>query len=92
MEKVHDETVEEMFLKRDGRLNRLRYFKRSMVIFLASMIINIPVITICSDDFGNLSPSVFLSIVYLVNVVIFLYLLFASGTKGENKYGADPLG
>ena len=147
---TEDKTMQEMFLKTTGRLNRLRYFKRVMDVTLATLAISFPFFMIFSDEWGNLTSfgnmittiigivalfpmycldvrrlqdmnkdntiakvsfvlsaitvitapndvDVFtmdtsVAIVYLVNSVIGLYLLFAPGTKGENKYGPDPLG
>ncbi len=144
---VEDKTAEEIFLKRDGRLNRLRYFKRILAVYLIMFLILIPVGAIFGDDWGNLSSfgellvtginlvalfplycldvrrlhdmdkdetlakisfglgaiGAFVAsndpfdlsptemIVYLVETVIGLYMLFSPGTEGENKYGADPL-
>ena len=145
---VEDKTAEEMFLKRTGRLNRLRYFKRGIAVTLIAILAFVPVSVIFGDDWGNLSSfgelvvtainlvsliplycldvrrlhdmdkdetlakislglgviGAFVSsnsdpfdlsptatIVYLAETVIALYLLFSPGTKGENKYGADPL-
>ena len=138
----------EMFFRQSGRLNRLRYFKRVLVIFLISLVVTIPVMVIFSDGAGNVSsfgniivtlinlailiPCYCLDVrrlhdmdkdetlakillilgiivaivpvddlyyapppmivVYLVGTVLGLYVLFTPGTKGENKYGADPLG
>ena len=137
----------EMFFRRSGRLNRLRYFKCSMVVFLIAMIVELPVAIIFSDDsfnlssFGNMLVMIInlvaqiplycldvrrlhdmdkdetlakilliigvivaivpvddlyyapppMIVVYLVGTVLGLYVLFTPGTKGENKYGADPL-
>ena len=145
---TEDKTLQEMFLKNTGRLNRLRYFKRSLVMILVTFVIDFILITIFSDEwgiptsFGNLATSVvgivalvpmyclnvrrlqdlnkddtiakiilavcfgalfipdedyyslstLVIIVCLVETIIVLYLLFAPGTKGENKYGPDPLG
>ena len=52
---MNDKTVEEMFFKRSGRLNRLRYFKRVLVIFLVSLIAMLPVAIIFGDELGNVS-------------------------------------
>lgn len=145
---TEDKTMQEMFLKTTGRLNRLRYFKRVMVVTVATLAIGFPFFMIFSDEWGNLTSfgnmittiigiialfpmycldvrrlqdmdkdntiakisfvisaitviiapdDVFtmdtsIAIVYLVNGAIGLYLLFSPGTKGENKYGPDPLG
>ena len=145
---TEDKTMQEMFIKTTGRLNRLRYFKRVMVVTVATLAIGFPFFMIFSDEWGNLTSfgnmitiiigiialfpmycldvrrlqdmdkdntiakisfvisaitviiapdDVFtmdtsIAIVYLVNGAIGLYLLFSPGTKGENKYGPDPLG
>ena len=145
---TEDKTMQEMFLKNTGRLNRLRYFKRSLVVMLVAFVINFILFAIFSDEqgiptsFGNLattvvgivalvpmycldvrrlqdldkddtiakivlalglgtlfipeedfySPSALEIIVCSAQIIIGLYLLFAPGTKGENKYGPDPLG
>ena len=145
---IEDTTMQEMFLKTTGRLNRLRYFKRIMVVTLISLLIDCFLITIFSDAWGNLtslgdkltsivgiitlipgycldvrrlqdldqndllakislvlgfitifistgdifSPSKSELLVYFGYTVIALYMLFVPGTKGENKYGPDPLG
>lgn len=147
---TEDKTMQEMFLKTTGRLNRLRYFKRGLVVLLASLVVGIPALMIFSDEWGNLtsfgnlisviinlatfipmyclavrrlhdldkdetlakislglgvvgiimgmsnddfsSMSAVEMIVYGIDSVICLYILFAPGTKGENKYGPDPLG
>ena len=145
---VPDNTFAEMFLKRDGRLNRLRYFKRSLVLALINMV----AIILCGvvflaeweetndtfeivtsiiallfvypdyclnvrrlqdidgdmriaygmaavsvffalfSDFASESVSVAQGLLALVYIGIGFYLLLAPGTKGDNRYGADPLG
>lgn len=50
-----DRDLVNMFLKTSGRLNRLSYFKRSMAIALIELVLLVPVYTIFSDDWGNLS-------------------------------------
>ena len=143
-----DRTLEEQFLKTDGRLNRLRYFKRNMFLLLVWIVICVLITLLFSDDMGNLSstgdvlvsviaagmlipyycldvrrlhdmdkdstlakisfvlglfmifindedpfnPSAAGLIVSSVNFIVILYFLFVPGTKGANKYGADPLG
>ena len=52
---VEDKTIQEMFLKTTGRLNRLRYFKRCIVRLLAILIVNIPIYLMFEDYYGNLS-------------------------------------
>lgn len=147
---TEDKTIQEMFLKMTGRLNRLRYFKRVIVVALVSLVVSFPILMIFIDDLGNITPfgniisaiinlAVFIPIycldvrrlhdldkdetlakislglgvvgtimgmsnddlsslsavemiIYGIGSVIGLYILLAPGTKGENKYGPDPLG
>ena len=66
-----DEDFQSLFLKREGRLNRLRYFKRSMAImgieFLAAFFVGM----IFSDDIGNISTSgeIIISIVGILALI-----------------------
>lgn len=142
-----DRTLQEQFLKTEGRLNRLRYLKRNLVLLLVWLLTGMLIVLIFGDDMGNLSstgnilssfiggamlvpyycldvrrlhdmdkdstlakislvlcfamlfidddpfnPSAIGIILSLVVCIIALYLLFVPGTKGANKYGADPLG
>ena len=52
---VKERELSEIFLKTSGRLNRLRYFKRSMAIALVEIVILIPIIFAFSDIWGNLT-------------------------------------
>lgn len=143
-----DRTLQEQFMKTDGRLNRLRYIKRILVLLLVWIVICVLITLIFGDDMGKLSstgdvlvsviaagmlipyycldvrrlhdmdkdstlakiifvlgiamlfvseeslfnPSAPAMILYLISVVTSIYILFMPGTKGANKYGADPLG
>ena len=143
---VPDETFSDMFLKMNGRLNRLRYFKRSLVYGIVLLILNAILLEIFDDElltFINIATlyvayaldvrrlqdlnrdSTFAWIVVAGNVLVNLvsmgideyssdadaigsgivvliicifilplqlYMLFAEGTHGANRYGADPLG
>lgn len=120
-----DKTFSEMFLTAKGRLNRLRYFKRMLVLGIVEIIST----TLISSAFfdastydlsttgyiltavvfiviapmqyllfirrlHDLDKTGWLSLLMLVpvlNALLGLYLLFASGTVGHNQYGADPL-
>lgn len=142
---VPDETFQDMFLKMNGRLNRLRYLKRSLVYALIVGILNAILIEIFDDELLTLILMATLYISYaldvrrlqdlnkdstfakillagqilaylvglgldeyssdadalgvgtiLIIIGVFmlplqLYLLFAEGSYGANRYGADPL-
>ena len=156
MAHVKDKGYVENFLKREGRLNRWRYFKRMFALLLISEIVvivvsiiaalSMPTVIFSSDTslFDNLivniakvvgfllTPAYFClmvrrlhdlnqseAIAYVavavicvnilsldleqeedsileialqwLNFAFTLYLLFFPGTKGNNKYGSDPL-
>ncbi|MBR1807455.1 MAG: DUF805 domain-containing protein [Selenomonadaceae bacterium] len=122
---VEDKSIAEMFLTTNGRLNRLRYFKRALVIGVASTILAFAIVaatmTPSGDDISMLGYVLFavmclvtavphfmlmirrlhdldkdglfvlLMLIPAVNSIFALYLLFAPGTRGANKYGADPI-
>lgn len=109
----------------EGRLNRLKYFKYTLLVSLAFGVLEVIAVWLASKItgwnegwflsaigfatslpmfFGNAMVSVrrchdlnmsgkwiLLSVVPLVNLLFGIYLLFAKGTVGWNKYGADPL-
>ena len=52
---VKDEGIFENFFRRDGRLNRWRYFKRNLVIFFVAMIILFGIIIVDVNALGHLS-------------------------------------
>ena len=52
---VRDNGLAENFFRRDGRLNRLRYFKRNVVVFLAAIVILFVVIVMDVNALGHLS-------------------------------------
>ena len=156
MAHVKDKGFVENFLKREGRLNRWRYFKRmfalliisEVIIIVVSMIaaLSMPTVIFSSDTslFDNLTVNVAKVVCFLLTPAYFclmvrrlhdlnkseviayvavavicvnilsldleqeedsileialqwlnfaftLYLLFFPGTKGNNKYGSDPL-
>ena len=149
MAHVKDSGIAENFFRRDGRLNRLRYFKRSMMIALVSMIVVLGIILMDVNALGHLSsfgnglikffsaavqipifclmvrrlhdmnkdetlayvyiamslstiifqgndflvtePSQLENVITFVNGILALYILLWPGTKGDNRYGADPL-
>ena len=141
-----DYEIADILLKTTGRLNRLRYFKRSMAVALIEMVIVGLAFMLFTNSFGELSGfgsvvvaailiagqviyyclnvrrlhdldkdetlayvllglglisalsssdvfsmSAFETLSYCVECLGALYLLFAPGTHGDNKYGSDPL-
>lgn len=50
-----DKTLEEMFLKTTGRLNRLRYLKRSILLMIVPLLLSLPFAVVFSDSMGNLT-------------------------------------
>lgn len=137
-----DDDWQALFLKTDGRLNRLRYFKRQLILLGISMLLLIFVTIICDNGYGFLTKrgdllitiinlcgfgvsffldvrrlhdldkdSTIASVILIAGIISnfdslaglaeigglvttggMLYLLFAPGVEGTNKYGPDPLG
>lgn len=117
--------VKQNIFTTEGRLNRLRYLKYTLIwsfgagAFLTVVVLLLSKITGSNEGFlldavdalimfamglGNLMLNIrrchdldmhgafaLLCILPLINVLFTLYLLFARGTVGWNKYGADPL-
>ena len=50
-----DQTLSELFLKKEGRLNRLRYFKRMLLVNGARGIVWLFLFFLVADEFGNMS-------------------------------------
>ena len=119
-----DKTFQEMFLTSNGRLNRLRYFKRTLFLgapalllyamsigsayhgsnagfsgafglfLLYCLICFVPGVMLAVRRLHDLNLSGWYYLAFLIPVVgvlFSLYVLFAPGTVGPNKYGADPL-
>ena len=53
-----DKSLEDMFLRKEGRLNRLRYFKRMLAVLGAHIGVVIILWAILSDSWGNTSAGV----------------------------------
>lgn len=122
---VEDKSIAEMFLTTNGRLNRLRYFKRVLVLGVMWTVLAFAIVAATmepsGDDISTLGYVLFavmclifavphfmlmirrlhdldkdglfvlLTLVPAVNSLFALYLLLAPGTRGANKYGADPI-
>ena len=122
---VEDRSIAEMFLTTNGRLNRLRYFKRILMVGVIATILAFAIVAATMTPSGdNISTAgyvlfavmclvfavpqfmlmirrlhdldkdglfVLLTLVPAINTLFALYLLFAPGTRGANKYGSDPL-
>lgn len=69
MNRVKDKGFVENFLKRDGRLNRWRYFKRSMLIAFITLIILFGIIIVDINVLGQLSSFRNISIKILFIVI-----------------------
>ena len=67
---IEDKTIQDMFLKTTGRLNRLRYFKRSLVRVLALLAIYIPIYLVFEDYYGNLST--FGNVLSTIVIILFI--------------------
>ena len=55
MSRQPDRGIVENFFRRDGRLNRLRYFKRNVVLFVVELIILTVITTAGTDDLDEFS-------------------------------------
>ena len=121
-----DVTIKEKFFSTEGRLNRWRYFTRSIWLLVPSVILIFMFLGSSSNgqthsnastsliavlivyELIGIVPGVMLGIrrlhdlnlsgwfwliflVPYVNIVFGLYMIFAPGTVGSNKYGPDPL-
>ena len=137
---VPDEGIVQTFLTTHGRLNRLRYFKRGILIAILSSLLGIVFtspfsIPYCIISLVAMFPNycimvrrlhdighdnkiaIIITSINLVSIFVYmlfsktpeealsvskyfvvpgmiigLYLLFAKGVSGPNKYGPDPLG
>lgn len=55
MSRQPDRGIVENFFRRDGRLNRLRYFKRNVVLFVVELIILTVITTLGTNDLDEFS-------------------------------------
>lgn len=55
MSRQPDSGIVENFFRRDGRLNRLRYFKRNVVLFVVELIILTVITTVGTNDLDEFS-------------------------------------
>ena len=86
---IEDTTIQEMFLKTTGRLNRLRYFKRSLVRVLALFVANIPIYLMFEDYYGNLSNfGNLLSTIVIILFIVPSYCLDVRRLQDMNENNA----
>ena len=88
------ETIKEMFLTTQGRLNRKPYILRGLFLWILSLVTSgVMDVTSESDSLvmNLLSLVVFVLFIPLVNLFVALYLWVKKGDEGPNEYGDDPL-
>ena len=112
---ANDYTIKEQYFSYHGRLNRKRYFFRSLaeifvfvvlvilsVVIFPLMILVVPAaiaitvsgVMLTIRRFHDLDKSGWFYLFLFVpvaDVIVSLYLVFAKGTDGPNRYGPDPL-
>ncbi|MBR2179240.1 MAG: DUF805 domain-containing protein [Selenomonadaceae bacterium] len=84
---VADTTVRDMFLKSSGRLNRLRYFKRSVVVGIFKvlmMLILLIMLKLFNVDLDDLDLFHIVIVVYIV-FTVFFYFLYVRRLQDLNK-------
>lgn len=110
-----EHTIEEKYFSHRGRLNRKRYFFRSLAeffVFVVLVMLAIPfplllllvipaAIAVCVSgvmltirrchDLNKSGWFYLFLFVPFADLIVSLYLLFAKGTTGPNRYGPDPL-
>lgn len=84
---VADTTIREMFLKSSGRLNRLRYFKRSIIVGIFKvlmMLVLLVMLKLSNVDLDDLDLFHIIIVVYIVFIVPF-YFLYVRRLQDLNK-------
>lgn len=70
-EHVKDRGITENFFKKDGRLNRKRYIKRYIAINLLRAILVLFLLTVLSDEYGNMSMLNNILLTLVIGVIIY---------------------
>lgn len=88
---IEDVTIRDIFLKTTGRLNRLSYFKRSLVRFLTLLVSFFIIYLIFEDYYGNLSPAG--NVVSTIVIILFIVPSYCLDVRrlqdmNEKKYYA----
>lgn len=86
---MNDKTILEIFFKREGRLNRLRYFKRNLVIGLASAVIMFVISLIFGDDVGNLTTTG--NIIFFIVMMLMLVPSYCLAVRRLHDMDRDEL-
>ena len=77
MSQQQDSGIVENFFRRDGRLNRLRYFKRNMVLFVVEFTILTVITTVGTNDLDEFSQSslIIFKVVSIAGLIPFCCLM-----------------
>ena len=97
MARQPDSGIYENFFRRDGRLNRLRYFKRLMVLILIQFIITVAIFSVSISVFGQMSTAgniafkVFLAAAQIPFLCLMIRRLHDCGRDEKLAYAALAL-
>ena len=77
MSRQPDSGIVENFFRRDGRLNRLRYFKRNVVLFVVELIILTVITTVGTNDLDEFSQGslIVFRVFYIAGLIPFCCLM-----------------
>lgn len=77
MSRQPDSGIVENFFRRDGRLNRMRYFKRNVVLFVVELIILTVITTAGTNDLDEFSQGslILFKVVSIVGLIPFCCLM-----------------
>lgn len=86
---MNDKTIPEIFFKREGRLNRWRYFKRNLVIGLASAVIMFVISLIFGDINENISTTG--NIIFFIVMMLMLVPSYCLAVRRLHDMDRDEL-
>ena len=77
MSRQVDSGIVENFFRRDGRLNRLRYFKRILLLFAVEMIIVLAIVIVSTNELDEFSQGglIAFKVVCIVSMIPFTCLM-----------------